>query len=284
MTMIPDTFQYVAPASLAEAIELLAADPANVALAGGNGLLTLLKRGELKPGTIVDLRRLDVLRGLSLAASGQLRVGALTTLTELGDDPRIRAAHLPGVLGDALAVTGDVQARNRATIGGTLASAAPGSDLSAALLAMDASVDVVGIYGSRVIPLTGLLEGSALVRPGELITTVCIEPAEPGSAYHRLANPATLHALCGVAVTVALAEDGTVRRCRVAVTGAMTYPRRLPELEVELVGTAPPMLVPLQHGPSYIDDALASADYRRQMTSLLAERAFTDAVARARNA
>jgi carbon-monoxide dehydrogenase medium subunit len=284
MTMIPDTFEYVAPASLAEAIETLAANPANVPLAGGNGLLTLLKRGELRPATVVDLRRLEVLRGLSFTHDGRLRIGALTTLTELVDDQKVRAAHVPGALGDALAVTGDVQARNRATVGGTVASAAPGSDLAAIMLIMDATADIVGVDGSRVVPVAALLEGSALVRTGELISAVHLGPAEPGSAYSRLTNRATLHAVCGVAVTVALGEDGTISRCRIAVTGAMPYAQRLPELEAALVGTTPPVIVPPQQGPSYVDDALASAAYRREMTSKMAERAFVSAVARARDA
>jgi CO/xanthine dehydrogenase FAD-binding subunit len=284
MTMIPDIFEYVAPASLAEAIEILGANPANVPLAGGNGLLTLLKRGEVKPVTVVDLRRLDVLRGLAFTADGRLRVGALTTLTELVDDPRVQAAHLPGVLGDALAAAGDVQARNRATIGGTLASAAPGSDLSAALLVLDATADVMGINGSRVVPVAALLDGSARLGPGELITAVDLSPAEPGSAYSRLANRATLHALCGVAVTVALGADGTVSRCRIAATGSMRHPRRLNELEASLLGTTPPVLVPPQAGRLFVGDRLASAAYRRAMTSRMAERAFVSAVTRARNA
>jgi carbon-monoxide dehydrogenase medium subunit len=284
MTMIPDTFAYTAPTSLAEAIEILAGNPANVPLAGGNGLLTLLKRGELRPVTVVDLRKLDVLRGLSFSSDGRLRIGALTTLTELVDDPKVRAAHLPGALGDALAVAGDVQARNRATVGGTLASDAPGSDLAAVMLVLDATADIVGVDGSRVVPVAALMEGSARVRPGELITAVHFGPAEPGSAYLRLANRATLHAVCGVAVTVALGANGTISRCRVAVTGAMPYAQRLPELEASLVGSIPPVEVPPQHGPSYVDDALASAAYRREMTSKMAERAFVSAVGRARDA
>jgi carbon-monoxide dehydrogenase medium subunit len=284
MTMIPDTFEYTAPASLAEAIEILAADPANVPLAGGNGLLTLLKRGEFRPATVVDLRRLDSLRGMSVSEQGRLRVGALTTLTQLIDDPRVRAAHVPGALSDALAVAGDVQARNRATIGGTLASAAPGSDLSAALLALDATADVVGTGGSRVVTVAELLDGSAALGPGELITAVDIAPAEPGSAYARLADKATLHALCGVAVTVALGEDGTVTRCRIAVTGALPYPRRLTEMEAGVVGRTPPLLVPPQQDLPFVDDRLGSAEYRAHMTGRMAERAFASAVDRARNA
>jgi carbon-monoxide dehydrogenase medium subunit len=284
MNMIPDMFEYLTPASLAEAVSALAADPGNVALAGGNGLLTQLKRGEVAPAKVVDLRKLDALRGLSSTTDGGLHIGALTTLTGLLDDPRVWAAHLPGALGDALALTGDVQARNRATIGGTLASAEPGSDLSAALLVLEAAAQVIGPNGSRVVTMAGLVDGTGNVSRGELITAVVLPPAEPGSAYCRLGNRANLHAICGVAVAVALGKRGTVTRCRIAVTGAMAYPRRLTELEAEVIGRTPPVLVSLPQDLSFVDDSLATADYRRQLTHTLTERALAGAVTRARSA
>lgn len=282
--MIPTTFEYTVPDTLADAVASLAADPGNVALAGGNGLLTLLKRGELFPATVVDLRKLDVLRGLKVASDGRLVIGALTTLTELADDPKVRAAHGNGALGDVLAVTGDPQARNRATIGGTIASAAPGSDLAAALLIMTATVDVVGPDGSRVIKADDLYSGATALGRGELITAVHVAPAEPGSAYVRLPDRATMHAMCGVAVTVALGIDGAVNRCRVATTGTSGRPSRLGGLESAVLATYPPIHVPVPDGLTFVDDALASGEYRRQMTSTLAERAFAKAVERARNA
>jgi carbon-monoxide dehydrogenase medium subunit len=282
--VIPTTFDYIAPNTLADAVEILAADPANVALAGGNGLITLLQRRELLPATVVDLRKLDVLRGLRLASNGRLWIGAMTTLTELADDPRVRAAHGNGALGDVLAVTGDPQARNRATIGGTIASAAPGSDLAAALLVTAATVDVMGPEGSRVITSGDLYSGVTSLGHGELITGVHVAPAEPGSAYVRLTARATMHALCGVAVTVALGMDGAVSRCRIAVTGTSTRPVRLTGLESAVLATHPPIRVPIPDASTFADDALASGEYRRQMTSTLAERAFDRAVQRARNA
>jgi aerobic carbon-monoxide dehydrogenase medium subunit len=282
--MIPDTFQYTAPASLAEAVATLATDPANVALAGGNGLLTLLKRGELNPATVVDLRKLDVLRGLAVTEDGRLRVGALTTLTDLCDNPIVRAAHIPGVLGDAVDSAGDQQARNRATIGGTLATAAPGSDVSAALLVLDATADIAGPRGSRVATVAGMLDGSESLAQGELITAVTLAPAEAGSAYRRLANRANLHAICGVAVTIALGRDGAITKCRVAVTGGLAYPQRLAESEAGVIGTTPPVHISIQKGLYYVDDSFASAAYREHLTGKLAERAFASAIARARNA
>jgi carbon-monoxide dehydrogenase medium subunit len=279
MTMIPDAFEYSAPTNLAEAIEVLAGGPANQAIAGGNGLLTQLKRGELKVARLVDLSRLDELRGVTLVGDGRLRIGALTTLTELVADPTVRAAHLPGALGDAIAVAGDVQTRNRATVGGTLATGARGSDLSAALLALDASAEVVGPQGVRTASVASLLDGTGSLHSGELITAVELAPAEPGSAYVRQTNRANLHAVCGVAVTVALASGG-VTSCRIAVTGALPFAQRLPEMEESVVGTRPPVVVPAQPGLPFVNDYLASAMYREHMTRVLTERAFVIALAR----
>lgn len=275
MTMIPDAFEYSAPSTLAEAVAVLADGPANQAIAGGNGLLTQLKRGELSVARLVDLRQLDELRGVSVGQDGRLRIGALTTLTALVTDPTVRAAHLPGVLGDAVAVAGDVATRNRATIGGTVASAEPGSDLLAALLALDASVEIAGPDGTRNATITGLTLGR-----GELISAVTLAPAEPGSAYMRQANRATLHAVCGVAVTVSVGGDGTVASCRIAVTGALPTAQRLSEVENAVVGTSVPVVLPELDLP-FVDDPLASAVYRGHLTKVLAERAFMVAVARA---
>jgi CO/xanthine dehydrogenase FAD-binding subunit len=284
MTMIPDAFEYSAPTSLAEAVEVLASGPATQAIAGGNGLLTQLKRGELKVTRLVDLSRLDELRGVTLSADGRLRIGALTTLTELLADPIARAAHLPGALGDAIAVAGDVQTRNRATVGGTLAVGAQGSDLSAALLALDASAEVIGPEGVRVSSVAALLDGTGSLHGAELITAVELAPAEPGSAYVRQTNRANLHAVCGVAVTVALAADGVVAYSRIAVTGALPVAQRLSEMEAIVLGDRPPITVPPYPGLSFVNDHLASAAYREHMTKVLAERAFAIAVARAQAA
>jgi aerobic carbon-monoxide dehydrogenase medium subunit len=274
-------FEYTVAATLDQAVRLLSADPTVRALAGGNGLLTLLKRGELAASRLVDLRSLGELRGISATGDGRIRVGAMTTLTELLADPTVRAAHGRGVLGDAVALAGDPQTRNRATVGGTLASAAAGSDLSAALLALDATASVAGPRGSRVTPVAHLLSGVSSLGGGELITAVELAPAEPGSAYLRLGSRATLHAVCGVAVTAAV-TGGVITRCRVAVTGAMTHPQRLTEVETAVTGTRTPVTVPEQPAWLFVTDQDASARYRAHVAKVLAERAFTAAVARAR--
>jgi aerobic carbon-monoxide dehydrogenase medium subunit len=274
-------FEYSVATTVDHAVRLLSEHPTVHALAGGNGLLTLLKRGEVTASRLVDLRNLRELRGISATSQGRIRVGAMTTLTELLADPTVRAAHGRGALGDAVTLAGDPQTRNRATIGGTLAAAAPGSDLAAALLALGATAHVVGPRGSRVTPVADLFNGTAGVGSGELITWVELAPAEQGSAYLRLGNRATLHATCGVAMTVAVTGD-TIAGCRIAVTGAMAYPQRLTEVETALAGTRVPATIPEQPAWLFVSDHDASAQYRAHLTKVLAERAFGVAVSRAR--
>lgn len=281
--MILEQFDYIAPTSLSGAVAALTANPEASALAGGDGLITLLKRGQLRPTLLVDLQHIEALRGIHLFGDGKLRVGAMTNLAALLTDQAVRLAHLPGVLGEAVELAGDPQARNRATVGGTLAAGHPGSHLAAALLALDARANLIGPGGHRSAPVGELLDlgGTGRLAHGELIVSIDLPPAEQGSAYEQLGDRATLDAVCGVAVTVALASDGTLASARVAVTGATMFPRRLPDLEAALTGSVLPLTVPAVSA-DFLDDRLGSAEYRAELTRVLAGRALTRATARAR--
>ncbi|HEY4460523.1 MAG TPA: FAD binding domain-containing protein, partial [Pseudonocardiaceae bacterium] len=207
--MILGQIQYTVPDTVDEALTELAQDQNSLVIAGGNGLLTQLKRGELTTPRLVDIGRIAELRGVRVVDEGRLRVGALTTLTDLCIEPVVRTAHMPGVLTDAVDNMGDVQCRNRATVGGTVASAHPGSDLSAALLALDATVCLANQHGRRVVPAAELIAGGGPDR-NDLIVWVEIGPASAGSAYAKFVDRANLHALCGVAVAVTLSADNTI--------------------------------------------------------------------------
>lgn len=279
--MTLDTIGYAVPSTLDEALDVLHEQSGSVALAGGNGLIPRLNRGEAGTAMLVDLRRLDELRTVAAVGDGRLRIGALTTLTGLLVDPVLRAAHVPGVLADAVAGIGDVQARNRATVGGTLASAERGSDLSAALLALEASMTLACRSGRRTLTVDQFLSAQSPLRRAELIVSVDIAPAEPGSAYEKFTDRASLQAICGVAVTVSLSATGSVQRCRVAVTGAMPFPRRLPMMEDAVVGSARPVAPSLDPG-LFLNTAGISAQYRAALTTVLAERALGTAIERAK--
>ncbi|MEA2616362.1 MAG: aerobic carbon-monoxide dehydrogenase medium subunit [Chloroflexota bacterium] len=283
--MILDNFDYVAPGSLAEAVAALATGPTTRPLAGGRGLLTELKRGERRVERLVDLRGIAALRGVDQLPDGRVRVGALTTLAELLVDPSVRAAHVPGALGDAVPEIEDPQARNRSTVGGTLAGGDPGSDLAAVMLAVGASVNCVGPDGERVIAIDQLFgpDRPTCLAPDELITSVDLDLAEPGGAYERFADRARLDAICGVAVTVALGADGRLARCRIAVAGVTAWPRRLDAVEHALSGAGIPVTMPpVFEVDGVVDDHAASARYRIHLVRVLAERAFVRAVERAR--
>lgn len=282
--MILAKFDYVAPENLAEAVAALAKRPASRPLAGGRGLLTELKRGERRVERLVDLRNIGALRGVTRLSDGRLRVGALTTLAELLADPSIRQTHVPGVLGDAVPGIEDPQARNRSTVGGTLAAGYRGSDLAAVMLALAASVNCFGPSGERVVTIENLFgsDRPTCLAPDELITSIDLAPAEPGSAYERFADRATRDSICGVAVTVALTADGSLARCRIAVTGATTIPHRLATVERVLTGASIPVTVPpLSDIDGLVNDHAASGKYRMHLVRVLAERGFARAVDRA---
>jgi CO/xanthine dehydrogenase FAD-binding subunit len=118
--------------------------------------------------------------------------------------------------------------------------------------------------------------------PYELITSVDLAPAEPGSAYERFAARTTLDAICGVAVTAALDADGKLARCRIAVAGATAFPRRLTSVEHVVTGASIPVTVPaLSEVDGIVNDHAASGTYRMHLMQVLAERAFVRAVHRA---
>jgi carbon-monoxide dehydrogenase medium subunit len=280
--MILGQIQYTVPDTVDEALAELAKDQNSLIIAGGNGLLTQLKRGELTTPRLVDIGRIAELRGVRVVDEGRLRVGALTTLTDLCIEPVVRTAHMPGVLTDAVDNMGDVQCRNRATVGGTVASAHPGSDLSAALLALDATVCLAGKHGRRVVPAAELIAGSGPDRD-ELIVWVEIGPASPGSAYAKFTDRANLHAVCGVAVAVTLSADNTIAKASVAITGALEVPTRLSELERSLIGQSLPVTVEVATDLPYVSAAVSGAEYRAHLATVLAQRAFDSAVQRAQN-
>jgi aerobic carbon-monoxide dehydrogenase medium subunit len=152
------------------------------------------------------------------------------------------------------------------------------------MLALAASVNCFGPGGERVITIEDLFNSDrpTCLAPNELITSIDLAHSEPGSAYEKVADRATLDAICGVAVTVALASDGKLARCRIAVAGAAARPRRLVAVEHVLTGVSIPVTVPpISELDDVVHDHAASRGYRIHLIRVLAERAFVRAVDRA---
>ncbi len=289
--MFPRPFDYQAPDSLGEALTLLAADPDETkALAGGHSLLPLMKLRLVAPRLLVDLRRLrDELAGVR-GADGGLTIGALTTYHTLQADPLV-VERCP-VLGQVAGAIGDLQVRNRGTIGGSLAHADPAGDLPAVALALDAELEAASQQGRRRIPARDFFQGlyTTALAPGELLTAIHVPgaAARTGAAYAKFRNPASGYAVVGVAALLGLDEGGRIAAARVAVTGVGEVAYRATAAESALVGqtpTAEALAAAAAHAADGVDpleDLYASGPYRAHLTRLYAGRALTAALERAR--
>ena len=279
--MIPAAFEYSRAASIDEALELMAsADPSVRVLAGGQSLVPLMKLRLARPQRLVDLGKLDELRGVSEEADGGLRIGALTTWASLLADARVTRI---GAFADALPVIGDVQVRNLGTMGGSLAHADPASDIAAPALALGLEFVVrSGARGERRIPVTELFQGpfATAIAPDEILTSIQVPAgaANLASAYVALPQPASGYPIAGVAV--AIAASGEVA---IGVTGVGEQPYRATSVEAAIAGGAPAAeaLQAIAGGQRVATDIHADREYRAAMAVVMARRAFAAARARA---
>ncbi len=275
--MIPASFDYARPGSLDEALGLLA-QPGSKALAGGMSLLPLLKLRLAHVDRLVDIGRLRELRGISTLGDGGLAIGALTSYAELLGSPEVMRY---GLFIDALPGIGDVQVRNRGTVGGAVAHADPSSDLPACLLALDASVVIRSPRGERTVPLDGFYSGAfaSALEHDELVVQVRLPAAreDAGSAYVCLEQPASGYSLVGVAAVV-FAGGGS----RIATTGVGEVPYRARAVELALAGgaSASEAAAHATDGQTVNGDIHANPEYRAAMAAVYTRRAIEAARAR----
>jgi len=282
--VIPVQFEYARPESLKGVFEELAGAPGAALLAGGQALVPALTLGLSAPPKLVDLRRVSELRGI--ASGPPWRIGAMTTLDEIATAAGVRQ-QLPAVLEAIEAIT-DPAVRNRSTLGGNLATRPAMTDLPAVVMALEATLRLVGPDGPRNVATAAFFEGAdgAGLRRDEVIAGVDLIGA-PASAYERIRNSASGYALCGVAAVVETSSAGKVTRCRVAVTAAVPRPSRLRTVEAALEGqSATPERVAaaaqqvVRERLDFVSDFAASGEYRAQLTAVLAERALLRAIER----
>jgi aerobic carbon-monoxide dehydrogenase medium subunit len=277
--------RYVSPSDLDEAVRLLATESGARVLAGGHSLLLPAKRAGIAGAMLVDLRKVDELVGIELQPDGSLKIGAMTSIRAIAADEVIRTRY--PALAEAAQVIGDAQVRNRATLGGSLADANPEADLPAVLLALDASIQIKGAQ-TRTVRADQFLTGARKTAIGrdEIITSAVLQPPpqRSGIAYERVKNPATLYALCGVAVSVALGQGQTLSSVRIAVTGALEYPARLHAWEQALSSkngsddSVNAALSSLPEALKFRADIFASSDYRQHLVKVLTRRALKRAM------
>lgn len=282
--MIPVPFDYAAPRTVDEAVALLGQRAGTLVLAGGQHLLADLKLRRSTPPLLVDLRQIPGLRGISRLPDGGLGMGAMTSCAELIAHADVQTGAR--ALVEAARGLGDVQVRNRATLGGNLAGGHPAAALPAALLALEATIHVAGPGGRREIPADQFFVAPfrTALKSDELITEVRwpAPPASSGSVYEKFSHSHS-YPLCGVAALVSLTKKGTVEKCRVAVTGVSAHPLRLRSLEDALDGQEPnarniaAAAAKAGVGVTFVTDSLASAEYREHLTRALSERVLARA-------
>ena len=260
--------------TLAEALAALARPATDThLLAGGTDLMVELHSGRTRPAMVIDLWRVDELRGIRAEAGG-LRLGALTTCSEL------RASALARERADILVAAarevGAVQIQNRATLGGNLGTASPAADLVPVLFALGARVELVSVRGRREIAVEDFVTGyRATARAqDELVASIRIPPRAPGER-RLFRKVGTRRAQSIAKLVVALAaelDDGRVRVLRTGAGALAERTLRLAALERELAGRAPDpdaitraVACCLREDVRPRDDLRSSADYRRQV-------------------
>jgi carbon-monoxide dehydrogenase medium subunit len=237
--MIPAAFEYFAPASLKEALDLLTThrEDAKV-LAGGQSLVPLMKLRLARPRYLVDLSRIAELNYVQ--ANGDfIHIGALATHHEIERSDIVRK-DCP-LLAQTAATIGDVQVRNRGTIGGSLAHADPAGDLPAAVLALGAEIKAVGPSGERWIKAEEFFFGlmTTALKPDEILIEVKA-PVLKGAktAYLKAAQRAAGFAVAGVAVRLQLGKDGVCEDIAIGLTGVTDKPYRATDAERMIKGNA----------------------------------------------
>jgi carbon-monoxide dehydrogenase medium subunit len=271
--MIPRAFAYERPGSVADAAGLLRThgDGARI-LAGGHSLLPMMKLRLAAPETLIDIGGIGSLRGITDAGS-HFEIGALTLHAEVARSENVRMAC--PVMARAAAGIGDIQVRNRGTIGGSLAQADPHGDLPAVLLALDGEVTAEGPDGTRTIAARDLFRGflTTSLRPDEILTAVRV-PKAPNSAYVKFNRRAQDWALVGVAAVV----DGD--SARIALAGVGPAPVRAEAAERAFWGgNAAEAAAHAADGLDPPSDSAGSADYRRHLARVLTLRALEEASA-----
>jgi carbon-monoxide dehydrogenase medium subunit len=262
---------YARPSSLDEALSLLAATNGARALAGGQTLVNVMKARAATPEALIDLNALGELKGIDLAGDGTLRIGAMTTYTEIAESAEARARP---ILGEVCATIADVQVRNRGTIGGNVCSNDPTNHLPPLMAAVGAQMTIVGAGGERSVTAEDFFLGVYMtaVGPDELLTAVTVPPGKSDGF-----------------ASVTLGADGTcIASAAAAVNGGV-------RVALGCVDAVPVVLQPESTEPDAVraavrdanldppSDVHASNEYRAHLAEVLAVRAVNDASQRARS-
>jgi carbon-monoxide dehydrogenase medium subunit len=252
-------------------------------LAGGHSLIPAMKLRLAEPGVIVDIQRVNGLKGVS-ESDGKLVIGALTTHHELESSNLVKQ-KVP-ILAQTAGEIGDVQVRNKGTLGGSLSHADPAADWPATILALDADLRIVGSSGERIVKATGFFRElyTTVLEADEILAEIHV-PIPEGNAtgvYLKLHQVASGFALTGVAVVLTKSGD-VCQNVAVGITGVSDVPYRATDVESELVGKAltseniATAAEKAADGVDILEDIHASEAYRANLARVYTRRAIEGA-------
>ena len=279
--MIPAKFDYERPATVEEALALLGANEDAKILAGGHSLIPAMKLRLAQPKVVIDLGRIGGLNYIREQA-GRIAIGALTTHHDIEVSPLLRA-RCP-LLTEVAPQIGDVQVRNRGTLGGSLVHADPAADWPGAILALDAEMEVVGPAGSRTIGAKNFFVDlfQTALQPGEILREIRVPFTAASVAYVKTFQRASGFAIAGAAVVV----DAQAKTVRVGINGVAAKPYRAGRVESALRGRTLDAAViatatlRAAQGVEPLSDIHASAEFRAHLASVNTRRALELAVSR----
>ncbi len=287
--MIPNSFDYVAAKNLQEALALLGQHKDAKLLAGGHSLIPAMKLRLSYPEMLIDISRIKELSYIQ-QDGGMVRIGATTTHYQIESSELLK--RVCPLLPEAASNLGDVQVRNKGTIGGSLAHADPAADWPASVIALDSDIVLTSAKGDRTIKASEFFTElfTTALQPGEILREVrfAVPQGRVAQCYLKFRHPASGFAVVGVAVSLSLDNSGKCQSAGVGITGASPKPYRASAVEKVLKGAtldAKSLSAAASHATDGVNansDLFASSEYRRHLAEVYTRRALETAVSRAK--
>lgn len=287
--MISAQFDYVRAQTLDEALTLLAQNEDAKILAGGHSLIPAMKLRLAMPPLLIDIGRIADLSYIREEGE-QIRIGAMTSHYQIESSELLK--KICPLLPECAGLIGDVQVRNKGTIGGSVAHSDPSGDWPAAVIALNAELVVASKKGERSIKVDDFFLDlmTTALEPGEILRELRINKskARTGQAYTKMHHPASGFAVVGVAASVTLDSKGACQNASIGITGVSAKAYRASAVEAALNGGAldeQAIANAAAHATEGVDingDLFASEDYRRHLAAVYTKRAINLTVSRAR--
>jgi len=280
--MIPAQFDYARANTLDEALNLLAQNEDAKILAGGHSLIPAMKLRLIQPPLLVDIGRIKDLSYIR-EEDGQIRIGAMTTHYQIESSEQLK--QICPLLPECAAHIGDLQVRNKGTIGGSLAHSDPAGDWPAAILALNAELVAVSKNGERTIKADDFFVDllTTALEPGEILREIRVKKNGTHHAYAKMPHPASGFAVVGVAANLIMNGSNECQSASIGITGVSSKAYRASAVESALNGAAlnddtiQSAAAHATEGADVNGDLFAPADYRRHLAVVYTRRAIAAA-------